>query len=78
MQGIIDNEINLNPQGSCTPYCNDFKETKNYDCKPNTLCAANSLNQKKSRCDGSIRDCDYFGPKFSYCPNVSWLKEHRL
>lgn len=71
VQGIVDNEINLNPDGTCTKYCTDFKQTKNYDCKPNTLCADTNLDRNKTRCEGSIRDCDYFGPTFSYCPNVS-------
>lgn len=69
VQGYVDNEINLNADGSCMPYCSDFKATKNYGCKAGTLCAANYLDHNKTRCLGSVRDCDYFGPSFTYCSN---------
>lgn len=71
IQGYVDNQINLNPDGSCTSYCTDYKATKNYGCKANTLCSKNYLDQNKTRCDGTVRNCDYFGPTFEYCPNVS-------
>lgn len=71
IQGYVDNEINLSPDGSCVQYCSDFKKTKNYGCKSNTLCGANYLDHNKTLCEGTVRDCDYFGPTFSYCPNVS-------
>lgn len=73
IQGYVDNEINMNPDGSCAPYCTDFKETKSYGCKEGTMCAANYLDHNKTRCLGTIRDCDYFGPSFNLCPNVSEL-----
>lgn len=72
IQGYVDNEINLSPDGSCAPYCSDFKVAKNYNCKANTLCAA----KNKTRCEGTVRDCGYFGPTFSYCPNVSSYFKH--
>lgn len=78
LQGYVDNEINLNPDGSCAPYCSDFHETKNYDCKPNTLCAATNMDHNRTRCNGTVRDCDYFGPSFSFCPNVSLFNEFQL
>lgn len=71
IQGYVDNEINLNPYGSCAPYCSDYKSTKNYDCNEKTLCAANYYDKNKTRCHGTIRDCDYFDSTFTYCPNVS-------
>lgn len=71
IQGYVDNEINLNPYGSCAPYCSDYKSTKNYDCNEKTLCAANYYDKNKTRCHGMIRDCDYFDSTFTYCPNVS-------
>lgn len=71
IQGYVDNEINLNPDGSCAPYCSDFKSTKSYGCKAGTMCATNYLDHNKTRCLGTVRDCDYFGPSFSLCPNVS-------
>lgn len=75
IQGYVDNQINMNPDGSCAPYCTDFKETKSYGCKEGTICAANYLDHNKTRCMGTIRDCDYFGPSFSLCPNVSNFTE---
>lgn len=69
IQGYVDNEVNLSPDGSCAPYCSDLKITKNYDCKPKTMCASMNATQ----CEGTVRDCDYFGPTFTYCSSVSEL-----
>ncbi|XP_031627540.1 uncharacterized protein LOC116343553 [Contarinia nasturtii] len=77
IQGYVDNEINMNADGSCAPYCDDFKSTKNYGCKEGTLCATNYLDHNKTRCLGTIRDCDYFGPMFSICPNENDLDINR-
>lgn len=70
IQGYVDNKVNMNPSGTCTGYCKDYSKTRNYDCKKDTLCAANYFDRNKTRCDGVIRDCDYFGTSMSYCANV--------
>lgn len=71
IQGYIDNEMNLNPYGSCAPYCTDYKITRNYECHDKTICAANYYDKNKTRCDGTVLNCDYFDSMFTYCPNVS-------
>lgn len=73
LQGYIDNEINMNSNGSCSMHCRDYRSTWNYGCNKKTICATNYFDLNKTRCDGFIRDCDYFGASFDYCPNVSNL-----
>lgn len=73
IQGYVDNEINMSPDESCGAHCRDYKLTWNFDCKNNTICATNYYDHNKTRCNGFIRDCDYFGTSFEYCPNVSNL-----
>lgn len=74
IQGYVDNEINLNPDGSCSLYCHDYKKTQSYNCDKRSICGANYLDHNKTRCNGEIYDCDYFGRLSMYCPNVS----HRM
>lgn len=37
--GVIDNEVNLNPDGTCQNTCEDYKITKNHICYDGTYCA---------------------------------------
>lgn len=71
IQGYVDNKINLTPEGSCSPMCRDLKQTRNYHCNQNTLCGRNYLDSNKTRCNGVVRDCDFFDSGMTYCPNVS-------
>ena len=70
IQGYVDNEVNINPEGTCWDSCSTYKLTKNYDCKEGTICDANYLDKSKTRCDGAIRDCHFIPGNFNLCPNV--------
>lgn len=71
IQGYVDNKINMNADGSCSPMCKQLKKTKNFGCNKNTLCGRNYLDSNKTRCNGVVRDCDFFDSGMTYCPNVS-------
>lgn len=70
LQGYIDNEVNLNPDGSCTNTCYDYDVTENYGCKNYTYCRLNYLDYNKTRCYGTVRDCQYIESSMHVCPNV--------
>lgn len=71
MQGYIDNEINMSPFGDCSWSCQDYKSTLSYECHEDTMCDKNYLDKNKTRCDGTIRDCDFLESSLDVCPNVS-------
>jgi hypothetical protein len=52
LQGYIDNEINLNSQGSCTNQCSDYSFTKSQD-----ICTAGAICNKQEKCRGNITSC---------------------
>lgn len=70
IQGYIENEVNMNPAGFGCNKCRDYKSTWNFGCNKKTICAMNYYDQNKTQCNGFIRDCDYFGASFDFCPNV--------
>lgn len=39
LYGYIDNEKNLNPEGTCSKSCSDYKKTKHFKCQNGTMCA---------------------------------------
>lgn len=71
IQGYVDNKINLSSDGTCSPTCKDLQKTKNYNCNKNTLCGRNYYDGNKTRCNGVVRECDFFDSGMTYCPNVS-------
>lgn len=71
IQGYVENKINMNAEFSCSNYCTDFNETKQYGCHNKTACGYNFLDRNKTMCTGTIRDCDYFDSSMIYCSNVS-------
>lgn len=68
IQGYVDNEINLNADKSCSKTCTDYKNTKNYGCAENTLCAESYIDEASTRCKGTIYNCDYVDDDLTVCP----------
>lgn len=64
----MDNEINLNADKSCTKTCSDYKNTKNYGCAEDTLCAESHIDEASLRCKGTVYDCDYVDDDLAVCP----------
>lgn len=58
LQGYVDNEANLNSEGSCTATCMDYVETRHYDCVSGSLCDLAENRHESAKCDGIIRNCD--------------------
>lgn len=75
LRGYIDNEANLNADGSCALTCSDYQNTKQHQCRPDTFCAAlNPEQRKKVECKGRIRGCYGLEDELTICPSVSELK----
>ncbi|XP_037042876.1 uncharacterized protein LOC119079166 [Bradysia coprophila] len=79
LQGLIDNEANLNPDSSCSSQCSDYKYTKHFQCHPQSLCGTNEGNNL--RCNGVIRDCSdvdtsFFGSSFATADADLCLNDH--
>ncbi|KAG4065994.1 hypothetical protein HA402_001241 [Bradysia odoriphaga] len=80
LQGFVENEVNLNPQSSCSSQCSDYIETKHFHCHPQSLCGTNESNNLL-RCDGVIRDCSdvdtsFFGSSFATADADLCLNDH--
>lgn len=71
MQGYIDNEVNINKDGTCQNTCDEHTITRQYHCQDNTLCSPNYLDTNKTKCHGNIRDCVFVESDLWVCPNVS-------
>lgn len=68
MQGYIDNEVNLNSEGSCYNSCSDYTLTKNYGCFDGTMC---HLSGSKERCNGTIYSCAYVETPLNICSVIN-------
>lgn len=67
-QGYIDNEINLNGDQSCSNTCEDYRDTKHFQCNENTMCAHN--NFKNKTCNGRVVNCTTIDDDFTACSLV--------
>lgn len=72
-QGYIDNEINLNAEGTCRQKCSDYVHTKHYHCAENSFCSETLEPWAKSKliCNGAVYNCQYFDADLNLCPAVS-------
>lgn len=70
-QGYIDNEINLNRDGSCQQTCEEYTETRHYHCADGSFCEYLTEPQKSNLiCNGTVFNCQYFDGSFNICPAV--------
>lgn len=68
IQGYVDNEVNLNPDASCSRTCDDYTRTRNYDCQPGTLCGEQHIDRESTRCNGTVLNCDFIDDDLTACP----------
>lgn len=75
LQGYIDNEVNLNPDGTCRNTCSDYKVTKNYLCYDGTYCGQvpEGPNRDRLICKGTVVDCQFIGSDLNVCSTVKFL-----
>ncbi|KAG4078104.1 hypothetical protein HA402_002155 [Bradysia odoriphaga] len=66
LEGIVDNEVNLNPDNDCKKSCSDYTTTKSYGCHEGTPCDKEPQNTK-TRCNGTLYDCDFIESDMSVC-----------
>lgn len=72
IQGYVDNEVNLNADKKCSFSCTDFRQTNNFGCHPDTLCAAQHIDPTATRCNGTVYNCEKLDNDLTICP--SWQK----
>ncbi|KAG4078084.1 hypothetical protein HA402_002135 [Bradysia odoriphaga] len=70
LTGYIDNEINLNKDGSCWNSCADYKWTQNYGCSDGTFCDRQRRMGHVSACNGTIVDCSYIESSMLICQSA--------
>lgn len=63
LQGYIENEINLNSQGSCTQACSDYSLAQSRD-----ECVKGSICNKQEKCRGNITNCQSMNDDMWICP----------
>ncbi|OXU29061.1 hypothetical protein TSAR_015176 [Trichomalopsis sarcophagae] len=52
-QKYFINEVDLNPEGTCTKTCPEYKQTKAYGCFDDKICA------KQRTCSGDLWECEH-------------------
>lgn len=73
MQGILDNEVNLNEANDCKNTCADYQVAENHLCFNGTYCALQPEGAERYRsvCHGTIVGCEFIGSDFNVCKSVS-------
>ncbi|XP_015431569.1 PREDICTED: uncharacterized protein LOC107187895 isoform X2 [Dufourea novaeangliae] len=63
-QGIIVNEVDLNPQSSCRENCAYYGYSKVFGCYKNQFCS------RQRHCSGKILNCEYVDADMWVCPSA--------
>ncbi|XP_030758643.1 uncharacterized protein LOC115884266 [Sitophilus oryzae] len=61
LQGYIQNEIDLNSEGTCREDCAEYTYTKNHGCHENDHC------MRQRNCNGRIVSCQFFDSDMWIC-----------
>ena len=62
IQGYVQNEVDLNPKGTCSETCAEYTYTKSHNCFKNLYC------RQQRRCNGKIINCRYIDSDMWVCP----------
>lgn len=62
LQGYIQNEVDLNDQGTCRENCAEYKYTKSHSCYMNLYC------KQQRRCNGKVINCRFVDSDSQVCP----------
>ena len=71
LQGYIENEVDMNTEGTCRENCAFYEVTKSHGCFKELYCA------RQPKCAGQLLDCQYVDSDMWICPSVSILFSHR-
>ncbi|XP_046390050.1 uncharacterized protein LOC124158779 isoform X3 [Ischnura elegans] len=61
LQGHIENEVDLNPKGTCRESCGYYQYARVHDCYKDQFC------KKQPKCNGRIFDCRFIDSDASVC-----------
>lgn len=62
LQGYVQNEVDLNPDGTCKENCAEYAFTKSHSCYKNLYC------REQRRCNGKIINCQFIDSDMWVCP----------
>ncbi|CAH0564544.1 unnamed protein product [Brassicogethes aeneus] len=62
LQGYVQNEVDMNNEGTCRENCAEYKYTKSYGCYKNLYC------RQQRNCAGKILNCKYYDSDMWICP----------
>lgn len=62
LQGYVQNEVDLNPKGTCSESCAEYTYTKSHSCYKNLYC------RQQRRCNGKIINCRFVDSDMWVCP----------
>ncbi|CAG9773548.1 unnamed protein product [Ceutorhynchus assimilis] len=61
LQGYVQNEVDLNPEGTCRENCAEYTFTKSHGCFQNLYC------RQQRTCSGKILDCKFYDSDMWIC-----------
>jgi hypothetical protein len=70
LQGYIQNEVDLNSEGTCRENCAEYSYTKSHGCYQNLWC------KRQRRCHGKIINCKYVDSDMWVCPADSQSRRY--
>lgn len=70
LQGYIENEVDMNSDGTCRDNCAYYNVAENHGCFKDKYCS------KQPRCGGRILECRYIDSDMWICPSVSYFNNH--
>ncbi|XP_011558082.3 uncharacterized protein LOC105388803 isoform X2 [Plutella xylostella] len=62
LQGYIENEVDMNPDGTCKENCAFYTLAENHGCFRDLYC------QRQQKCEGRILECQYIDSDMWVCP----------
>lgn len=62
LQGYLQNEVDLNPEGTCRESCSEYAYTKSHGCFQNLWC------RQQKKCEGKIINCQFYDSDMQVCP----------
>ncbi|KAH9634564.1 hypothetical protein HF086_006189 [Spodoptera exigua] len=62
LQGYVENEVDMNSDGTCKENCAFYTLTENHGCYSDQFC------EKQEKCKGRIIDCQYLDSDMWVCP----------
>lgn len=68
LQGYVQNEVDLNSEGTCKETCSEYSYTKSHSCYQNLWC------RQQKKCEGRVINCQYIDADMWICPAVSAMK----